>query len=184
MHVNNLKVILPKTTCPIHYVVTLDPIQWNLLRLTNLQVNTISHTFQKPILSPLSVLMYDSTPSPATISVPVAVYNLGRLCIQWRQNPDCRATVSLCTVCALAPLDTAHSPIRLHWTQLHWVLEDMRVCYRLTDCYQPKIADSLYDITDRYLVTWNVRFITDLYTVIVTQVTIIMFSIITQYKHL
>ena len=149
-------------------------------RVTWHQCTNISETNSGSIIS-FNVWINSS---PTTISIHVAVYNLGRLCIQWRQNPDGRATVGLCTVCALAPLDTAHSHIRLHWTQLNWVLEDMWFCYSLTGCYRPKSADSLCGITTRQLVTLKVWFITDLYTLIVIQVTIIVFSIITQYKHL
>ena len=143
VHINYLNVIFLQTTCSVHAVDTLGTIRWNIHRPTTVSSDTSSHTFQKLILPPLSVSMYNSTPSPSTIPVPVAVYSLGRLCIQWRQNTDGRATVGLCTVCPLAQLDTAHSHIRLHWTLLHWVLEDMRVCYSLTDCYRPNSADSL-----------------------------------------
>ena len=153
VHVSYLHGILPKANCPIHYLVTPDQIRLDLLILTAASVVSYTPTFQKLILAPLSDSMYNPTPSPTTISVPAAVYNLGMLCIQWRQNTDGRATVGLCTVCPLAPLDTAHSPIKLHWTQLYWVLEDMWICYSLTGCYRPNIADSLCGITDRYLVT-------------------------------
>ena len=103
---------------------------------------------QKPNLAPLPVSKYDSTTSPTAIPDPVFVYNFGRLCIQWCQNRDGRATVGLCTVCAHARLDTAHSTIRLHW-----VTEDMCVCYSLTECYRPKSAGSLCGITERRFLT-------------------------------
>jgi len=47
------------------------------------------------------------------------------LCIQLCQSPDGSAAVCHCTVFVLAPLVTAQSTRRLHWSDLHWVLEDM-----------------------------------------------------------
>ena len=148
VHINYLNFIFPHATRSINSVVTLDTIIWPLLRPTGASVDSSAHTFQKAILAPLPVSQYDSTPSPTAISDPVAVYNFGRLFIQWCQNRDGRTAVGLCTVCVLVPLDTAHSTIRLHW-----VTEDICVCYSLTECYRPKSADTTCGITDRHLVT-------------------------------
>ena len=124
LHINYLNVTLPHATRSIHAVFTLHTVRWNLLRPKLASVDSSAQKIQKPNLAPLPVSVYDSTPSPSAISVPVAVYNLGVLCIQWCQNRDGTAAVGLCTVCALAPLDTAHSTTILHWTQSHWVTED------------------------------------------------------------
>jgi len=124
VHINYLNVIFPHATCSIHAFVTLHSVRLNILRRTAASVDSSAHTFHKPIPTPLPRSKYDSPPSPSAISVPVAVYNLGLLCIQWCQNRDGTAAVGLCTVCALAPLDTAHSTTILHWTQSHWVTED------------------------------------------------------------
>jgi hypothetical protein len=134
MHINYLSVIFPHATGSMPFVVALHTIKWNLLRTTAASFVPSTHTFHKPILVPLPVSNYDSTPSPTAISVPVGVYNFETLCIQWCQKREGRTAVGLCNVCAIAPLDSAQGPIRLHWNQLHWnqlhwVTEDMCVCY-------------------------------------------------------
>jgi hypothetical protein len=137
--INYLNVVFPHPTCCIHAVVTLHTIRWKILSPTTLSVDSSGHTFHKPILALLTVSKNDSTLSPTAISGPVGVYVLGRLCIQWCQIADCRAAVGLCTVCALAPLDISHSTVRLNWSQLHWVTENLCVCYSLTECCRQSV---------------------------------------------
>ena len=147
-----------------------------------LSVDSSAHVIHEPILSPLSVSKYGSPPSPNAISDPVGVYNLGRLCIHWCQNRDGRAAVGLCTVCALAQLDTAHSTIRYHWTQLHCVTEDTCICYSLTECYRQNSADSLCGVTDRHFVNWTVWVNTDVSWAVLLPVASGLLYIITQYE--
>jgi hypothetical protein len=140
---------------------------------------TRAQIFQKPILALKSFSKDDSTPSPSEISVPVAVYNFGRLCNQWCQNRDGTAAVGLCTVCALHRLTqltaqqycTEHSytewlrTVRL--LQFHWMLP----------------ADSLCGITDRFLVTWTLWLNTNLCRDILIAVSGGLLFITTQYEH-
>jgi len=97
LHINYPNVIFLHATCSIHVLVTLHTIRWSIFRPTVASVALSAHTIQKPIMAPLLVSVYDSTPSPTAISGPVIMYNLWRLCIQWCQNPDGRAAVGLCT---------------------------------------------------------------------------------------
>ena len=82
-------------------------------------------------------------------------------------------------VSALAPLDTAHSTIILHW-----VTEDMCVCYSLTECYRPNSADSRCGISDRHFVTRTVWFNTDVCSAILLAVISGLLFIITRYMNI
>jgi len=100
LRINHQIVIFLQANCSIHDVVTLHILRPNLFRPKSSSVDSRTNTFPKPILAPISVSKYDSTPSPTAISVPVGVYNLGRLCIQLCQNRDDTAAVGLCTCTA------------------------------------------------------------------------------------
>ena len=168
-HINYLNGIFLHATCSSHALVTLHTVRWIIFRQTAASVDSNAQTFQKTILSQLSVSKYDSTPSPTAISVPVAVYNFGRLCVQWCQNPDGRVAMGLCAVCTLAPLDTSHNTRRLHWTQLHWVTEDsafVKIWMNVTDrtvstACLVQLMDilwhGLFDLTQMYiaLLSWQ-----------------------------
>ena len=177
IHVKYLKIILDYSICLVDFASSLlyysriFP-EWQTSNGTRAQI------FQKPILALKSFSKYDSTPSPSAISVPVAVYNLGVLCNQWCQNRDGTAAVGLCTVCALAPLDTAHSTTILHWTQLHWVTEDsafVTVWLIVTDRTVPSKSAMIV----RHFILWNVRFNTDVFSSILVPFTRELLYIIT-----
>ena len=172
-----LNVMFPNATSSIHAVATLHIVRWNILRRTAASVDSSAHTFHKPILAPLPGSDYDSPPTPSAISVPVGVYNLGRLCIQWCQNRDGTAAVGLCTC-------TARHSSQHNKTALNTVtLSDWRqyVCYSFNECYRPNSTDNLCGITDRHFVTLTLWLNTDVCSAILKAVSSDLLFFITLY---
>jgi hypothetical protein len=62
-------------------VVTLQRVRWNIVTPTAASVDSSAHRFQKQILATLPFTNHDLPSSPTAISVPVTLYNFGKLCI-------------------------------------------------------------------------------------------------------